>query len=209
MSVSLAGTGIQQGGEADVALHSFGVRSVRAMLAAACFLVAAPTAWVVAASPIDIGAARLYYNMDTNISRPSGYDWENADPGSWHLAHAGFRDGKLTLHLLIKPGPTTLPLDPGPAAIFGTLSLGGESHSDVGGPSEQGPVESAAVRPCADTSACVYRARITLPTAGCDGCRPASQRHHLGHGARRSHLRAHLRARLVAAGPAAGACQPA
>ena len=88
MSVSLTGIGIQQGGEADVAWHSFGVRSALAVLAAACFLVAAPTAWVDAASPVDIGAARLYYNRPFVIgdtpARLSG-TWTCDDPAAGNV----------------------------------------------------------------------------------------------------------------------------
>jgi hypothetical protein len=85
--------------------------------------------------------------------------------GEWRVTGGRLgRDDRLTLDVEILPPAISVPLQPGPAILFGRLGLYGGSGGDVGAGSDVDRTVARVMPPCADPAACVFRTPITLPT---------------------------------------------
>jgi hypothetical protein len=155
-----SGHGIIDGDSARMTMVS------RPLIALAVLLgIALAPAPVAAGDPGDLDRIALVYRQgDWRTTTPDGQWWDPEVAGAWRITRARRGpDGRLRLHVTVRPFPGSLGLDPGPAVLFGTVSLTGDAGS-TGASVDIKPVAMAPVRACEVVTRCVYRAAITLPT---------------------------------------------
>jgi hypothetical protein len=123
-----------------------------------------PAAPVSAGPPIDLPRLDIQYEYDPPLDShgywvgdPKGGEWRVVDS---RLGPAGF----LTLDLEVRPPAVSVPLESGPAVLFGRVGLEGGIGGDVGAGAEVPRTVAQVVAPCPEQTDCVYRGSITLPT---------------------------------------------
>jgi hypothetical protein len=131
-----------------------------AVLAAASIVFGAGPA--LAAPPVDLSELPLAYLAD-GPRLIAGYQGADA-PGDWSVTGGGLdADDRLTLDIEIRLDPLSVPLDPGPAVLFGGVTLAGDAGGDVGVNVPARRIVTQILPPC-DPADCVHRTSITLPT---------------------------------------------
>jgi hypothetical protein len=140
---------------------------VRSIVVVAALLVSAtagPPA-TSATAPVDADRLALSYDGgDWRLTRPLGYRWKPSK-GSWSVTRAERRaDGRLVLDVEMTPPSPGVPLDPGPATVFATLSLYGDAGADMGVEARIGRAAHVSAEPCRRSEDCELRAHVVLPT---------------------------------------------
>ena len=124
----------------------------------------APAAPVSAGPAIDLPRLDIHYDYDPPLD---GHGYWVGDPqgGEWRVVGGGLdRDDRLTLEVEIRPPAISVPLEPGPAVLFGTVGLFGDAGGDVATGASVPRTLASVLPPCPDPADCVYRGSITLPT---------------------------------------------
>ena len=119
---------------------------------------------VSAGPPIDLPRLDIDYEYEPPLD---GHGYWVGDPegGEWRVVGGGLgRDDRLTLDLEVRPPAISVPLEPGPAVLFGTLGLYGDAGGDVATGASIPRIVATVLPACPDPADCVYRGSITLRT---------------------------------------------
>lgn len=84
--------------------------------------------------------------------------------GTWRLEAGRIEAGDIRLRLVIEPPARALPVQSGPAVLFGGLSLFGDAGGDMATGEQVDALASVVLPPC-DDAGCRYVAEIAIPTA--------------------------------------------
>lgn len=117
---------------------------------------------VTAGPPLDLADLTIKYLSD---GPRLGTGYSVSDPrGTWTILGGTLgRDDRMTLDVEIRPPAPSVPLDAGPAILFGMISLAGDAGGDVGVNVHVRRVVVQVLPPC-DPTDCVHRIAVTLPT---------------------------------------------
>jgi hypothetical protein len=119
---------------------------------------------VSAAPPIDLPRLDIDYEYAPPLDG-RGYWVGDPEGGEWHVVGGGLdRDDRLTLEVVIRPPAISVPLEPGPAVLFGTVGLFGDAGGDVATGASVPRIVTTVLPACPDPTDCVYEGSITLPT---------------------------------------------
>jgi hypothetical protein len=103
-------------------------------------------------------------------------DGRQGEQGAWELLEGRLANDALHLTFRIEPPRHTLPVEPGPAVLFGGLNLFGDAGGDMGAGMQVDSLAIETLPPCSDR-ACQYDVEIALPV---DDLRPAIERLEIG-----------------------------
>ncbi len=118
----------------------------------------------IAGPSIDLLRLRIDYGYAPPLDS-HGYWVGEPQGGEWRVVGSRFNPGgRLTLDVEVRPPTISVPLESGPAMLFGRLALGGGYGGDVGAEVLVGRLSAQVMPACFDPSDCVYRGSITLPT---------------------------------------------
>lgn len=115
-----------------------------------------------ASQPIDLRSFPIEYGYASSIDGRGSW-METAPGGEWRVTAGAFDDGSLTLQVEVEAPEISIPLEPGPAVLLGTLVLRG-GRGEVGSEVAVRRVTASVLPACADSTACTYAGSITLPT---------------------------------------------
>jgi hypothetical protein len=125
----------------------------------------AALAWpltVAAAEPDDLADAPFAVGVDQLFTEAQN-DGRQGERGSWELVEGRLGAGGLRLDLGIEAPLVELPVDPGPAVLFGGLNLFGDAGGDVGAGARVDALAAVTLTTCR-TNPCRYETTITIPT---------------------------------------------
>lgn len=143
-------------------MHRLVLRSL--VLSSVVLGVSFPAAPVNAGPPIDLPELDIAYEYDPPLAG-HGYWVGDSRGGEWRVVGGGLGDDdRMTLEVEVRPPAVSVPLEPGPAILFGTLGLYGSAGGDVGAGASVDRLVTRVLPACADPTDCVYRGSITLPT---------------------------------------------
>ena len=134
------------------------------VLIAIVLVLVVPAAPVSAGPPIDLPRLDIAYDYAPPLD---GHGYWVGDPtrGKWRVTGGGLgRDDRLTLEVEVRPPEVSVPLEPGPAVLFGTPSLGGDAGGDMYAGARVPRLIARVLPACPDPADCVYRGSMTLPT---------------------------------------------
>ncbi len=119
---------------------------------------------VSAGPPIDLPRLPIDYDYATPMES-HGYWVGTLRGGEWRVVGSQLSRGdRLTLDVEVRPPAISVPLESGPAVLFGRLGLTGGLGGDVGAGAPVPRLVAQVLPACPDPTDCVYRGSITLPT---------------------------------------------